>query len=66
MYHYRVEDMSCGHCTNTITKAILATDKHAKVEIDLASKSVKVESEEDFEVIREAIVEAGYSAAFVN
>jgi Cu+-exporting ATPase len=65
MYHYRVEDMTCGHCTSTITKAILATDKQAKVEIDLATKSVKVESTEDFEVIREAIVEAGYSAAFI-
>lgn len=65
MYHYRVEDMTCGHCSSTITKAILAADKNARVEIDLASKSVKVESAEDFEVIREAIVESGYSAAFI-
>lgn len=65
MYHYRVENMTCGHCTSRISKAILATDKNARVEIDLATKLVKVDSDEDFEVIREAIVEAGYAAAFV-
>lgn len=65
MYHYRVEGMTCGHCVSTITKAILATDRDAKVETDLATKSVKVESNENAEAIRQAIVEAGYSVASV-
>ena len=65
MYHYRVENMSCGHCASTITKAISALDHNAQVEIDLAAKSVKVESRQDAEAIRHAIVDAGYPATLL-
>lgn len=65
MYLFQVENMSCGHCAGTITKAISALDHSARVEIDLAAKSVKVESRQDAESIRQAIVEAGYPAALL-
>jgi copper chaperone len=44
MITFEVNDMTCGHCVSTITKALKATDKDAKVEIDLASHRVKVDA----------------------
>lgn len=65
MYLFQVENMSCGHCASTITKAIGALDQSARVEIDLAAKSVKVECHQDAESIRQAIIEAGYPATLL-
>ena len=39
-----VADMSCGGCASAITNAIAKFDPTAKVEIDVAAKTVKVES----------------------
>jgi copper chaperone len=44
MYQLQVENMSCGHCVGAVTKAVQAVDAAAKVEIDLATKSVKIDS----------------------
>ena len=35
--------MTCGHCVSTITKALKAADKDAKVQIDLATHRVQIE-----------------------
>jgi copper chaperone len=43
MIAFEVKDMTCGHCVSTITKALKAADKDAKVRIDLASHRVEVE-----------------------
>ena len=60
MYQLQVENMSCGHCVGSVTKAVQAIDPQAQVQIDLASKSVKVESSAALGTISAAIVEAGY------
>jgi copper chaperone len=39
-----VLDMSCGGCANAITRAVTCVDPAAKLEIDVAMKSVKVNS----------------------
>ena len=44
MIAFEVNDMTCGHCVSTITKALKATDKDAKVQIDLTTHRVQVES----------------------
>lgn len=62
MQHYRVEDMTCGHCASTITRAVQGVDAQARVEIDLAAKSVKVETDAPAEAIHAAIADAGYTA----
>ena len=36
MQAFRVDDMTCGHCVSTITRAIRGADRDAKVTIDLA------------------------------
>ncbi len=62
MITFQVNDMTCGHCVSTITKALKATDKDAKVAIDLASHRVQVEpASADAEELAEAIKDAGYT-----
>jgi Cu+-exporting ATPase len=60
MYELTVEDMSCGHCVGRVTKSVQALDKDAKVEVDLPTKKVKIDSTADIDKIAEAIVAAGY------
>ncbi|MGO4378699.1 heavy-metal-associated domain-containing protein [Pseudoduganella sp. RAF19] len=60
MYELQVENMSCGHCVASVTKAVKAVDAGATVDIDLASKQVKVDSGAALDAVKSAIVEAGY------
>jgi copper chaperone len=55
-----VNGMNCGHCTQTITKAIMAIDAKATVETDIPSKTVKVSTDLEREKISAAVVDAGY------
>jgi copper chaperone len=62
MIAFEVNDMTCGHCVSTITKAIKAVDPNASVRIDLASHRVAIEpAEADIQQLREAIEDAGYT-----
>lgn len=57
---FEVKDMSCGHCVMSVTKAVKSVDSQAKVEVDLATKKVTVESGSDRKSIADALAEAGY------
>ena len=35
MYQLQVENMSCGHCVNAVTKAVQSVDPQAQVQIEL-------------------------------
>jgi copper chaperone len=62
MIAFEVNDMTCGHCVSTITKAVKAADKDATVQIDLATRRVEIEpGEADAQAIGDAIKEAGYT-----
>jgi len=62
MQAFRVDDMTCGHCVSTITRAIRGADKDAKVTIDLSQHLVMVEpTEADAQELSDAIAEAGYT-----
>jgi len=60
MYQLQVENMSCGHCVGAVTKAVQAVDGAARVEIDLASKQVRIDSSTALPALTAAIVQAGY------
>jgi len=60
MYELTVEGMSCGHCVGRVTKTVQGLDENAKVDIDLASKKVRIDSKAELERIAAAIDEAGY------
>jgi copper chaperone len=67
MIAFEVKDMTCGHCVSTITKAVRAADKDAKVEIDLATHRVQIEpTETNAAELSDAIKEAGYTPVEVS
>lgn len=67
MIAFEVKDMTCGHCVSTITKAVMAADKDAKVKIDLATHRVQIESTEaNAAELSNAIKEAGYTPGEVS
>jgi copper chaperone len=62
MIAFDVKDMSCGHCVSTITRALRATDRDARIQIDLAARRVQVEPvSADAEELAAAIQDAGYT-----
>ncbi|TWI66308.1 copper chaperone [Pseudoduganella lurida] len=60
MYELQVENMSCGHCVAAVTQAVQAVDGAAKVEVDLATQHVRVDSVAALDAVRTAIADAGY------
>lgn len=59
-YQLQVEEMSCGHCVASVTKAVQALDAQASVAVDLAAGQVKVESSAALEAVTAAISGAGF------
>jgi copper chaperone len=63
MTEFSVNDMTCGHCSSKIARAISGVDSNAKAEIDLQTKTVRVTSDKPAARFLEAIRDAGYTAA---
>lgn len=61
MQTFRVDDMTCGHCVATITRAVQAADPDARVSTDLAHHLVTVESTRAGTDPAAAIADAGYT-----
>lgn len=67
MIAFEVNDMTCGHCVSTITKALQAVDKNAKVDIDLARRLVQIQpGAADAQALIDAIQEAGFTPVAVQ
>ncbi|MEY8099158.1 heavy-metal-associated domain-containing protein [Falsihalocynthiibacter sp. S25ZX9] len=62
MRKFKVPDMSCGHCTATIEKAVVAADSTAALTFDLKEHVVSVDSCLDNEAFKEILKTAGYSS----
>lgn len=58
---FSVPDMSCGHCTAAIERAVSAAAPGAAVTCDLGDRTVRVEGASGPEVLA-ALREAGYEA----
>lgn len=58
----RIDAMTCGGCARSVTATIKDVDPNAKVEIDVASKVVEVESAQDQQKILDALSEDGFPA----
>lgn len=61
MTDFIVNDMTCGHCASSITRAVKEVDSGARCEIDLGKKQVRVTSGKPAAQFLEAIQEAGYT-----
>lgn len=57
---FTVEGMTCGHCEKAVTKALLASDAHAKISIDRNLNRVEVSSNLACELLAQAIANEGY------
>lgn len=60
MYELKVEGMTCGGCVRSVTKSIQGVDSNAKVNVDLTSKQVRVDTDAELQAVTSAIVDAGY------
>ena len=63
MTEFSVHDMTCGHCSSKVARAISAVDSAAKAEIDLLKKTVRITSDKPAAGFLEAIRAAGYTPA---
>lgn len=57
-----IENMTCGGCARGVTATIQEVDPNAKVDIELATKIVSVESTENIDKITAALAEDGFPA----
>lgn len=62
---YTVVGMTCGHCVNAVTEEVSKLAGVRKVDIDLPSGAVTVESDQplDAQEVAAAVDEAGYEVA---
>ncbi|SNT40092.1 heavy-metal-associated domain-containing protein [Tropicimonas sediminicola] len=62
MTRFNVPEMSCGHCTAAIEKAVKASDANAEVSCDLSDRTVSISSTLPAEALQTAIQQAGYES----
>ena len=63
MIQFTIPQMSCGHCVKAVTEAVHEVDPRAKVDVDLGTKQVHVESQAERQRIVDSLAEAGYAPA---
>jgi copper chaperone len=67
MISFEVNDMTCGHCVSSLTKALQAADATAKLRFDLAAHRVDIEpGMADAAKLSEAIKLAGYAPVQID
>lgn len=57
---FHIQDMTCGGCATRITKTVQAIDPAAKVDTDVSTKRVTIQSSASQEQIEAALNAAGY------
>lgn len=60
MIEFNLPDMTCGHCVRTVTETVRRVDAAAKLDIDLPSQRVRIESAQPAERFTAALAEEGY------
>jgi copper chaperone len=63
MTELNVENMTCGHCVSTVTRAVKSVDPQANVQVDLQNGRVRVDGTAPAGQLVQAISAAGYPAA---
>ena len=60
---FEVQGMTCAHCVRAVTEALWRVDPSARVEVDLASGRVEVDTSAARERLADAIRGEGYTVA---
>lgn len=61
MLELTIPAMSCGHCVAAITDAVRSADPAARVDADLPSHTVRIDTTADRATVAAALSEAGYA-----
>ncbi|KGJ02326.1 copper chaperone [Paracoccus halophilus] len=59
---FRIENMTCGGCAKSVTKAIRSVDPAARVVTNPEARMVSVETTATAAALQEVLEEAGYPA----
>jgi len=62
MIRFNVPDMSCGHCSGVITKALKALDADATLAFDMHNRIVEIGTSRAADDVLAALTKAGYPA----
>jgi copper chaperone len=60
MLNLKVSGMTCGGCINAVTRAVQAQDPGAKVQADLATQTVQIETTLSPAQASQLITDAGF------
>ena len=60
---FKVPNMACAACGETIAQAVKAIDPAATVQADPKTKLVNIETQTSEALVKQAITAAGYSVA---
>ncbi len=63
MIRFNLPDLTCSHCAGRVTAALRSADPACTVSIDLASRTVSVQSDADRDELASVLAEAGYPVA---
>ena len=60
MKEFVIQSMSCGGCASRITQVVKNLDAQAKIEVDLPTKMLRIDSTTDRASLTDALTQAGY------
>jgi copper chaperone len=63
MIELTLPTMTCGHCVKAVTAAVQQVDAAAKLQIDLPTHRVRIESTRPAADFERALAEEGYASA---
>lgn len=63
MLEFDIAKLSCGHCVRAVTQAVQELDPAARVEVDLPSRHVRIDTQAEAARVVAALSAAGYPPA---
>ncbi|MDE2612608.1 MAG: heavy-metal-associated domain-containing protein [Burkholderiales bacterium] len=63
MLEFSIPNMTCGHCVKSVTEAVKAADPAARVDIDLPTHRVQVQTSVPRDAVVARLADAGYAPA---
>jgi copper chaperone len=57
---FDIPAMTCGHCVKAVTQTVQSLDPDAKINVELASKKLTLQTTKDRQTVATALTEAGY------
>lgn len=57
---FQIDNMACGGCARSVTRAIHSVDPQARVEVDLQLRRVTVESAADAATVAAVLADLGF------